>query len=264
MTDKPYKPSNRTLEVLYWMHTHPELGITTHTFSGGGQSRDWVVRGKPGRAHREDGYPGLPEIHSAALTGDLYRSGWIEHDPEEKKETDRSWYDQPYFMTERGHAYVETRMDDIAEMFRQREEARNKVDRLIIVGNNHRYGGSEHGSKYRRRYVTLCRVVRETAKRFYVVIVKNWDGPDTGWRSNFTIQGHGDNRYVEREAVVLDPATEEVFDRLVVTESEIRDDYNEICDQEEAELDAVRKRYKQRRDQQGARFDRMLAEAKGE
>lgn len=200
--------------------------------------------GKYLRYSGDDNYD-IPKSMKSYL---LLRAGWLKRlDKNKFPEDSFAWFDHPETITDEGRKIANEYRHELVAYDKKQEEERAKIERLVISKNCNAWGEQ-------KRFAALCRVIKETPKRLYVELVKQES------RYGDPIRGSRNNRFIERDDVMVDNATEEMFDRLMKLESEQKEWNKSLNDQLQAELEPIRKRYEQRAKQGEARFEDEIKE----
>jgi len=161
-----------------------------------------------------------------------------------------------YLLNDMGRAALEANRPAL-EKFKQAEaDERAKAERLVIVGYSRGFGGGYGG---RRKFGALVRVLRETDNRLYVQPVasasKHSDG--AAYYGSTAVRGRGKDRYVEKDDILVDPATEEQFRALVLLDDERGATTDRINKAEQDELAPIKKRWEDSRKQQAAMYEEL-------
>ena len=262
------KPTMASMPVLLWMADHPEhllvsssvLSTSSLHFAYHNGSR---YRWKDDKwSHfwddEEPEYfknPAPPEIPKNLAIHRWMQSGWlVKFDRGRSKEDDKdnednhwSWYDHPYRMTKAGKEMAEKWRGKYEEHARKKAEENAKVERLVIVRSR--------GFRRNRQYGILAKVVRETASRLYIERV---EGP-SGYCE--TIHGRRGHEYVEKDDVTKDGVTQAEFQAMKIVESNHLEGLQGLREQEQAEIDEIKRRYDQRREQNQYAYEDELREA---
>ena len=267
-----------SMPVLLFLADHPELLYvsssssmhTSHHFSyeNGAEYRDAnyyenhhytqdETKEKPEWYHNEL----APEIPNSLADYRWYQSDWVKQvkktcnlDDKGNDDNHWAWYDHPARMTKAGR--------EIANKYRPEYEAyvakqlakQKEIERLIVVKDDVGYSNN-------RKYGFLARVVRETKTRLYVEYVPR-EGEEKSRHAHFTaLRGARRHEYVERKDVVTENVTEAEFLAMYRVETNNIAWADGLREQEEAEIQVIRDRYDQRRDQNQYAFEDELREA---
>ncbi len=259
------KPTMASMPVLLWLADHPDhllvssssLGHSSYHFAYADGSR-YNYR-EDGRTHLWDGKekpewwnnPVPPEVPKNAAVHRWIQSDWL---VQIKKEGDYwSWYSHPYRMTKAGREMANKWRDAYEEHARKQAEKQKEVERFIVVRSRSHRG--------KRQYGFLAKVVRETAARLYVERVPEPDEKEDRWVYFETLHGRRGHQYVERDDVTADGVTEQEYQACRIVEKNHLAWLADLKAQEQAEVDEIRERYRQRRDQNQYAFEDELREA---
>lgn len=171
----------------------------------------------------------------------------------EKPEGSSLYYDMYYNISRRGAEVYAENLERFREYERKEQEKREAAKRLIVISSRDRYSGN-------RKYAALCEVQRETDKRVYVKVIRRFDGESkSSWAitMGLPIDGRGDNQYISKDDITIDNASEDLFSRLVSVEKEKIEDQARLKQEMEDEIEPIRERYRQRREQQEAMYKNM-------
>ena len=251
------KPSKAHLPLMVFLADHPEILFVS---SSSGLHSSYHFAYQNGSRVRDS--METPEVKKSMAFHRLLQSGWFVNverkcklDDKDNPDNHWAWYDHPYRITKAGIAMANAHRATYEENLRKEAEARAAVERYIVVSNQGKYGS-------RRRYAALCRVTRETEKRIYVEQVSlESEGrkPYDDWVPS--IEGHGNNKYVSRDKVVADGVTIAEYEAMRRVESAHIAWKADLKSQEDAELEEIRARYRQRREQNEMCFEDELREA---
>lgn len=249
MRDLPKRPTLAELRILRVMVEEDAKLIQSSRYSGTGGSDSMTMLYPDGIRKSHAGTFKDPDVER--LSSDswykLVRRGFV---ADEINET----FNSQYAATDKGRAAWEKYRSILEKADAKQAEKDANARRLVVVSSKGRW------SSEKRTYAGLFRVVRETDKRLYVEGVK-MAGTVSDWQT--PVEGRPGGQYVSRDDVVLDGVTEEKFDRLVAFENSKFAHYADLKRQEEDELEPIRKRYADRREQAEAMFDDELREIIG-
>lgn len=176
-----------------------------------------------------------------------------ESDYPKYKRGERPFWLHLYLLNDAGRAALEANRATL-EKFKQAEaDERAKAERLVIVGYSRGFGGGYGG---RRKFGALVRVLRETDNRLYVVPVATASKYSDGavYYGTTAVRGRGKDQYVEKDDILVDPATEDQFRALVLLDDERGANADRINKAERDELEPIRKRWEDSRKQQAAMY----------
>ena len=130
-----------------------------------------------------------------------------------------------------------------------------EIERLVIVKD-------DDGYNHDRKYGFLARVVKETKTRLYVEHVHTDDDPKRRRFQYFpSLHGRRGHEYVERTDVTVDGVTTDQYSVYRKAETSHLEWLTGLEAQEKAELDEIRERYSERREQNKYAFEDELREA---
>lgn len=202
-----------------------------------------------------------PEITRGLGDHRWHQSGWMKTTKKTANIDDRdnpdnhwAWYDHPARLTKKGREIIEEHRSEyeayaVAQLAKQKE-----IERLVIVKDDVGYGNN-------RKYGFLARVVRETKKRLYVERVFAEGEKKDRWHYIHTLHGRDGHEYVERADVVVENVTEREYSTMRKVEGNHLNWLSALAHQEEIELDEIRERYRERREQNKYAFEDELREA---
>lgn len=274
------KPTMASMPVLLFLVDHPELlyvssstiGDTNYHFAyeNGSRYQDASdfrehLWGEDLEAEEQKEKPDwyyndlAPEITKSLCDYRWHQSGWIasvkktsKGDDPDNPDNHWAWYDHPARLTKAGREIVENHRSEYKEFAVKKLAAQKEIERLVIVKDDVGYG-------HNRKYGLLVRVVRETKTRFYVERVKMDDDPRWGYYP--TLHGRNGHQYVERVDVVVENVTEREYSTMRKVEGNHLKWLDDLKAQEESELDEIRERYRERRDQNQYAFEDEMREA---
>ena len=264
------KPTMASMPVLLWMADHPDQLLVSssvlstsslHFAYHNGSRYRWKEDGRTAFWDSEDERPAWhdnpapPEIPKNLAIHRWMQSGWLvkfdrgpsKADDKDNPDNHWSWYDHPYRMTKAGKEMTEKWRAKYEEHARKKAEANAKVERLVIVRSR--------GFRGSRQYGILAKVVRETASRLYIERV---EGP-SGYCE--TIHGRRGHEYVEKDDVTKDGVTQAEFQAMKIVETNHMAWLEDLRTQEQAEIDEIKRRYDQRREQNQYAYEDELREA---
>ncbi len=270
-----------SMPILVFLADHPELLLVTCSSIGSHEphfayfnglryrdARDfkktiWIddleaveQKEKPDWYHNEL----APEVPKNSGMHRWIQADWlVQHNRGKSNVDDRdnpdnhwSWYDRPYRMIKKGREVVEKHRAEYAEYVVKQEAKRKEIERLVIVKDDIGYG-------HNRKYGFLVRVLRETKSRLYVERVRVEGDPSWGYHS--TLHGRRGHEYVTREDVAIENVTESEYTTMRSVEGNHLKWLSGLKQQEEAELETIRERYRERREQNQYAFEDELREA---
>ena len=162
-----------------------------------------------------------------------------------------------YEISEKGRRFVE----ENRALFIAAEAEREAAVRYVVVKR-----AQSHHSVFSSAHVSapgigpLCKVIRETAKRLYVEVVKMPKARKFEVCLDAFVQGTPGNQYVDRENVMIDPVDPDAYDTMLIADREYQGYLSERADEEAAEIAAIKLRFKQRREQRDAQFQDEISE----
>jgi hypothetical protein len=272
------KPPMASMPVLLFLADHPELlyvvsGTSMHNsyhfaYENGAQYRDANYYETHNFSRNETKekpkwyYNDLaPEISKSLADHRWHQSGWIKQakkvcnlDDKGNEDNHWAWYDHPARMTAAGREIANKYRAEY-EKFAAKKLAKQKViERLIVVKDDVGYGSN-------RKYGFLARVVKETKTRLYVEHIPH-DGEKKSRHVYFhALHGSRGHEYVDRADVVAENVTEAEFHAMYRVETSNIAWADNLREQEEAEIQVIRDRYDQRREQNQYAFEDELREA---
>ncbi len=271
-----------SMPVLLFLVDHPELlyvsssclGSTTYHFSyeNGSKYRDatdlnkhtWnddleatEQKEKPEWYHNEL----APEIIKGLGDHRWHQSGWMKSvkktskgDDPDNPDNHWAWYDHPARLTAAGREIVEKHRAEYEVYAAKKLAEQKEIERLVIVKDDDGYG---HDYKYG----FLVRVVRETKSRLYVEHVPVESDNNDHWHYYPSLHGRDGHQYVDRADVVVENVTESEYTTMRTVEGNHLEWLAGLEAQEKAELDEIRDRYRERREQNQYAFEDELREA---
>ena len=202
-----------------------------------------------------------PEITTSLGDYRWHQSGWMQSvsktskgDDPDNPDNHWAWYDHPACLTKEGREIIEKYRAEYEVYAAKQLEKQKEVERLVIVKDDAGYGRN-------RKYGLLVRVVRETKTRFYVEHMRVDDDHDARWSHYPSLHGRVGHHYVERADVVVENVTEREYSTMRKVEGSHLGWLDDLKAQEEAELDVIRERYHERREQNKYAFEDELHEA---
>lgn len=277
------KPTMASMPVLLFLVDHPELlyvvsgslGETYYHFAykNGSRYQDatdfknhyWEedLTGKEQKEKPDWYYNDLaPEITKSLGDHRWHQSGWMKSVRKTSKGDDPNnpdnhwaWYDHPARLTKPGREIVEKHRAEYEAYAVKQLEKQKEIERLVIVKDNVGYG-------HNRKYGFLARVVRETKSRLYVEHVPVEGDKKSVWCYHYpSLHGRDGHQYVDRADVVTEHVTETEYCAMRKVEGNHLEWLDALKDQEEIELDEIRERYRERREQNKYAFEDELREA---
>jgi hypothetical protein len=165
-----------------------------------------------------------------------------------------AWYDHPARLTAAGREIVE-KYHSKYEVYAAKQLTKKKeVERLVIVKDDDGYG-------HDHKYGFLARVVRETKSRLYVERVPVEGDTKDHWHYYPSLHGRDGHQYVDRADVVVENVTESEYTTMRKVEGSHLEWLAGLKGQEEAELETIRERYRERREQNQHAFEDEMREA---
>lgn len=202
-----------------------------------------------------------PEIRKGLADHRWYQSGWVTQvskksnvDDKDNPDNHWAWYDHPARMTDFGRKVVNEHRAEYAVYLAAQLEKQKKIERLIVVKD-------DQGYDRRRKYGFLAKVVRETKTRLYVERVFAEGEKKTMWNNPYTLHGSKGNEYVERKDVVVENVTEAEYLAMYRVETGQLEWLDGLQSQEDAEINEIRKRYAERREQNQYAYEDEMREA---
>lgn len=172
-----------------------------------------------------------------------------------------AWYEKLYRINDLGREAVEEHRAAILAEDKATAETNAKSNRLVII----RVSGNRWASNpifgYTRQIAGLFEVHKETKSRLYGRLVKSVDlGPYTMELYGIT-HGRDSETYIERDQIIIDQASEELFDKISKIDIEKFKDLKRKHTQLELERTELELRFAERAKQTRAMYADMMTEA---
>jgi hypothetical protein len=200
----------------------------------------------------------------------MSRANWVHGMLQEvvpKGDSDKSledrklpWFIRVYRLTDKAKEWVAQERPKIEAWLAEKATEDAKVTRLVIIKEWHRRWDSIHFG-VPKHVAGLFRVTSETEKRLYGELVEHPDTDRLFSTYNIVHGGGRSKMYIDREQIVVDNATPEMYQRMLKVDTEWMvelDAQEKTFKQEVAELEA---RYKRARIQGAAMYSDLFREA---
>ena len=168
------------------------------------------------------------------------------------------WGVNSYVVGAEGLKLIEDNRERLAKIDEKKAAQIDKVRRYVIIQKWRSGSYRNENMGKTRQFDGLFEVTRETDKRLYgKLILPETKREDAFWY----VRANRGDAHVDREQVMVDPATPELFEKLQKIEDSRFASLEEQQTQMEAELEEVQRRHENREKQSAAMFGDMMVEA---